>query len=66
MVRPQNPEFEVSEFDGRNLPLADKSVDCTLADRFFWTFDHVFSPLVMEQNFGEASWDGRNTLQKTG
>ena len=63
MVRPQNPEFEVSEFDGRNLPLADKSVDCTLADHFLLTFDHVFSRLVMEQNFGEASWDGRNTLQ---
>ena len=33
VVRPQNPEFEVQEFDGRTLPLEDKSVDCCLAHR---------------------------------
>lgn len=30
VVKPQTPEFEVTEFDGRTLPLEDKSVDCFL------------------------------------
>ena len=29
-MKPQTPEFEVTEFDGRTLPLEDKSVDCFL------------------------------------